>query len=283
MGFQTQIFNTLAAGIEGEYADDSPRRDTGCTLLAKTTAGAAAEGALTFTANPSNGHTVTIANVTYAFKTTLAAANDIKIGADLAATLASLAAAVNGTGTAGTDYYAGTKNLADIMEAEASSTALVLTMLNDGIEGNYTALASSNANAAVTAFTGGADASEVLPQFACAFTHTASSGQCQIGGTGVFAGILVNPKMHVNYQNLKANMTLPSGSQGSLCTFGHIFIKPASSFAPGYAAAYNNANGVINAYSAAANIPAGFTQIANAQFIQNSGNGGELAILQLGN
>ena len=282
MGFQTQINKNLALGIVGEYADDSPHREAGYILLANKTTGEQATGSLAFTANPTANDTVTIANVTYTFKSTLAAANDVKIGANLAATLTSLAHAINGTGTAGTDYYTGTKGLQDVLTASAASTTVTLTVNNAGVEGNYIALASSSANAAVTAFQGGVNESVVNPAIACAYTQIGTDGQAVIGGTNDFAGVLVNPKQFVNYEGLVATLELPSGIQGGLCTFGHIFVKPVTGFAPGYVAAYNNANGVINAYSSADVIPAGFTQIQHATFIKVSGNAGDTAILQLG-
>lgn len=67
--FQKQIYSNLAAGVEGEYADDSPRRETPYILLSNTTqTAAAAKGALAFTANPADGDTVTIGSVIYRFK-----------------------------------------------------------------------------------------------------------------------------------------------------------------------------------------------------------------------
>ena len=282
MTFQQTVNKQLALGVVGEYADDSPHREAGYILLSKVTAGVKATGTLTFTANPSANDTVTIANVTYTFKSTLAAANDVKIGANLAATLTSLAKVVNGTATAGTDCYTGTKDLKTILSASATSTVVTLTANEAGIVGNYYSLASSDANAVAAGFSGGVDAAEVKPTIACAFTHTSTDGQAAIGGTNAFAGVLVNPKNYANYAGLNATLELPSGIQGGLCTFGHIFIKPASAFAPGYVAAYNNANGAINAYDVAGNIPAGFTQIANAKFIKVSGNANDTAILQLG-
>lgn len=282
MTFQTVVNKNLALGVVGEYADDSPHREAGYILLSKVTNGVAATGTLTFTANPDANDTVTIANVTYTFKSTLAAANDVKIGADLAATLGSLVKAVNGTGTAGTDYYTGTKDLADILTASVSSSVVTLTANQAGIEGNYYSLASSDANAVAAAFSGGVNAASVNPQIACAFTQTGTDGQAMIGGTNDFAGVLVGPKQFANYQGLNATLELPNGIQGGLCTFGHIFVKPVSSFAPGYVAAYNNATGAINAYDIASNIPEGFTQIANAKFIKVSGNANDTAILQLG-
>lgn len=280
--FQTTVNKELALGVVGEYADDSAHREAGYILLSRITNGVAATGSLAFTANPSDADTVTIANVTYRFKSTMAAANDVKIGANLAATLTSLVKTVNGTGTAGTDNYTGTKDLAAILTASVSSSTVTLTANEAGIVGNYYSLASSDANAVATAFAGGVDAAEVKPQIACAFTENGTDGQAKIGGTNAFAGVLVNPKQFANYQGLNATLELPNGIQGGLCTFGHIFVKPASAFAPGYVAAYNNANGAINAYDVAGNIPSGFTQIPNAKFIKVSGNANDTAILQLG-
>lgn len=280
---QTQINSKLAGGVVGEYADDSPHRETGYILLAKVTDGVQAEATLAFAANPTANDTLTVANVTYKFVSTLAAANDVKIGANLAATLTSFAKVLNGTATAGTDCYTGTKDLAAILEAEVSSNDVVLTILQAGDEGNYTALASSSANVTITAFAGGADEDIVLPAIAKAFTETDTDGMAKVGGTGAFAGVFVQPKMYANQQNLNPTLEVPDGTQGGLCTFGHINVITASAFDKGYVAAYNNENGTINAYVNAAAIPAGFTQIPNATFVQNSGNAGELAILQLGN
>ena len=164
MAFQTQINQFLAAGIEGEYADDSPRREAGYILLAQT-------------------------------------------------------------------------DESDVVTA--------------------------------------------LPKFACAFTHTEVDGQAIIGGTGAFAGVLVNPKMYVNQAGLNPSLELPNGSQGGLCTMGHVFVKSATAFAPGYVAAYANTTGVISAYADASSIPEGSTQLP-AQFIQVSGSANDLGILELG-
>lgn len=96
--FQTQVNRFLAQGIEGEYADDSPRREQGYILLANTINGAAATGSLAFAANPADGDTVTIGSVVYRFKTTPEQANDIKIGSAVTDTLASLEKQLTVTG-----------------------------------------------------------------------------------------------------------------------------------------------------------------------------------------
>jgi hypothetical protein len=282
--FQKQIYSNLAAGVEGEYADDSPRRETPYILLSNTTQkAAAAKGSLAFTDNPADGDTVTIGSVVYRFKTDMAQANDIKIGSVVANTITSLEKTINGEGEEGTDYYAGTTTpLTDVI-ASVSRTTLNLTALVEGTEGNSIALASSDENITATAFSGGVDVVTNSPRFACAFTYGLQDGTAMLGGEGVFAGVLVNPKMYANYMNLEPTLNLPDGSQGGLCTFGHINIKPASAFSVGNIAAYDKATGKINAYVNTEAVPESSVVIPNAQFIKHSGNAGDIAVLELGN
>ena len=121
---------------------------------------------------------------------------------------------------------------------------------------------------------------EQNPTIGAAFTLNGEDGQAQIGGSGDFAGILVNSKMYANYNNLTAGLELPSGSQGSLCTFGHIYVESATAFEPGYIAAFDTTTGAISAY--ADSTSAEGTVIDNAKFIGYSGDAGEIGILQLG-
>jgi hypothetical protein len=78
-------------------------------LTGDIVAGSHAESVLTSNAtNVTDGDTVTIGTTVYRFKDTMAAAYDVKIGADAATTLDNLKAAINGTGTAGVEWFAGT-------------------------------------------------------------------------------------------------------------------------------------------------------------------------------
>lgn len=121
-----------------------------------------------------------------------------------------------------------------------------------------------------------------LPRFARAFTIGEADGTAVVGGEGVFAGILVNPKMYANYMGLNPTLELPNGSQGGLCTFGHIFVQPATDYAIGDVAAYDKTTGAISAYSAAADIPTTSVQIPHAMFIKYAGTANTPAVLQLG-
>ena len=281
--FQTQVNRFLAQGIEGEYADASPRREEGFILLANTIDGAAATGSLAFAAQPADGDTVTIGSVVYRFKTTPEQANDIKIGTAVANTLDSLEKTINGEGEEGTDYFAGTTTPLSIVTASVSSQTLNLTATEAGIAGNSIALASSDENVTPTAFAGGADEVSYLPQFACAFTHAADNGYAKLGGDGVFAGVLVNPKMYANYLNLNPTLKLPNGSQGGLCTFGHIYVRSSSAYAIGNIAAYDKTTGAIGAYVNAEAVPANAVVIPNARFIKYAGDANTVGVLELGN
>lgn len=65
--------------------------------------------------NVGDGETATIGTTVYRFKNTMAAAYDVKIGADADTTLANLIKAINGSGTAGTEYFAGTDAHPDVI------------------------------------------------------------------------------------------------------------------------------------------------------------------------
>jgi hypothetical protein len=94
-----------------------------------------AAGVLTATANFSANDTVIIGNKTYKFVAAPSAAYDVDLGADLATSLDNLTAAVNGTGTAGTEYAAGTLPV-DGMIATNTDTTMTLTARFGGTWGN---------------------------------------------------------------------------------------------------------------------------------------------------
>lgn len=112
--------------------------------------------------NPVAGDTITINNVTYRFESALAAANDVKIGATSDATLDSLVKAVNQTGVAGTDYFAGTVAPANVTAGARTGTGatgkvLFTAAVGTGVAAN--SYASTEASAQLSfvgaTFTGG--------------------------------------------------------------------------------------------------------------------------------
>ena len=87
--------------------------------------------------NVSDGDTVTIGEITYRFKNTLAQAYDVKIGADAATTLDNLKAAINASGTDGSEYYAGTYAHPDVIATtNTNTTQLIQARTNKAFIGN---------------------------------------------------------------------------------------------------------------------------------------------------
>lgn len=72
--------------------------------------------------NVSVDDTVTIGSIVYRFKSTMLAAYDVKIGADAATTLDNLKAAINASGTPGTEYFAGTLAHPDVVATTNTDT-----------------------------------------------------------------------------------------------------------------------------------------------------------------
>lgn len=83
-----------------------------------------------------DGDTVTIGATVYQFKTTTAAAYDVTIGANAAASLANLKKAINATGTPGTEYHAGTLIHPTVIAGDITSTTLELSAARVGAAGN---------------------------------------------------------------------------------------------------------------------------------------------------
>ena len=282
---QTSVRTYLGSGKPGDFYDQSPRRVDPFTLVTSSSDAVAATGKIVFTAQPTANDTITIATVTYKFVSALAAANDVKLGTNLAATLASLVKAVNGTGTAGTDYYTGTKALSDVVVASGSSdTTLNLTAVTPGVSGNYINLASSDDNGTVTAFSGGvngvsADA-YVGYWFSVLATEPAKAQAGYVSGSST-GGILVNANEYANFNNLEASLRLHENSIGSLASMGRVIVKVDHNVTVGYLGCYNSATGSIGAAAASDSVPAGYTLIPNSKFILQNATANGLAILQL--
>lgn len=129
--------------------------------------GVYATGTLTATVRPSDGDTVTIGATTYTFKTTLstgpAVANEVLIGANVAATHTNLTAAINGSAGAGTTYGTGTVANASVT-AVAGATTTALTAIATYTSGNsvVTTEVGSNTSFGAATLTGGAVPTNLL-------------------------------------------------------------------------------------------------------------------------
>lgn len=104
-----------------------------------------ATGTITFTGNPADEDTVTIAGVVISFETTAAAGTDeVAIGATQAATMANLVAFLNAGGNAG--------DLCGIVTATKTATVITVNSFYPGPVGNLITMAKSCANiSAITA------------------------------------------------------------------------------------------------------------------------------------
>lgn len=81
------------------------------------------------------------------------------------------------------------------------------------------------------------------------FTETGTEGIAQAGGTGAFAGILINSKSYASpgtaSGTLAPTLTLPNGAVGELMQMGEVFIPLAENAAAGTVLSYNTTTGVI--------------------------------------
>lgn len=124
--------------------------------------GTQATGTLTFTANPTNGETVTIDGQTYIFQTTLTnSAGNVLIGINASNSIQNLRNAINlgpGSGT----LYANTTGLHNTVSASdaVNPDRLIVTAKSVGVAGNSLATTETLANASWAAATmaGGTDA-----------------------------------------------------------------------------------------------------------------------------
>ncbi len=105
----------------------------------------AASGVLTHDATaPVDGDTVTIGTTVYRFKDTMAQAYDVKRDASADVSLANLVAAINASGTPGTEYFAGTLIHPDVTAGAVTAQATTITAKVAGLAGNLIAKAENS-------------------------------------------------------------------------------------------------------------------------------------------
>jgi hypothetical protein len=129
--------------------------------------GVRATGTLTATGQFSDGETLTISGLVYTFHAVPSLPNDVRIGGSLAASLANIAKAINGTGVAGTDYGVGTQAHGSV-GATSDATTLSLTAAQGGVDGNNITTTETCANASFGGATlsGGAAQTTEWPRMA---------------------------------------------------------------------------------------------------------------------
>jgi len=131
-----------------------------------------APGAFAFTSNVAADDTVVIGDVTYTFKASPSAANQVDVGADLDTSIANLVAAINDAGTEGTTYGTGTvANPYVTAEADLANDEIDLTarVVGDQVNGLHLAATSPGANditagaAFFSGVSGGTDGAGSIP------------------------------------------------------------------------------------------------------------------------
>ncbi len=94
-----------------------------------------------------------------------------------------------------------------------------------------------------------------------------SEGVAQVGGTGQFVGILVNPKGYVSYGTsegpLAPTLELPNESIGELLTMGEIYVNLIPPADIGYVVIYDTATGALSAIAADKEMPEGSAKLPN--------------------
>lgn len=157
MGVKASALIHIAAAVQNgegvEIGDDVYEFDTNASVTAGSIlvdcvggSEVQAQGTLTIVdgQNIDADETVTIGEFVYTFKAVPSAAYEVDIGTDDEATILNLVAAINLTGTAGTEYGAGTL-IHPLVSAAASANTMIVTVKIPGTAGN--AIASTEATA----------------------------------------------------------------------------------------------------------------------------------------
>lgn len=121
---------------------------------------------------------------------------------------------------------------------------------------------------------------------ATAYTSTADS-VAVAGGTGIYVGILVNPKTYATAGTssggaLAANMQLPDQSNGELMTeSAGLIVTLPNTAAVGDKIIFSQATGAISSITPATSIPTGSTLIAGATVTRFTVAAAGLAVIQM--
>lgn len=174
---------------DGELVVAVEPRDFGRWLQflmgASTDVGVAATGTITFTVNPSAGHTITLNGVVWTFVASGATGQQTNIGASLTATLTQLATDLTASVNAG---------LTVSNYANTGGTKLTVTYKTNGAAGNAYTLASGNANGVVSGATlsGGGFTHTYISNAATLPSFTAEVGHVNVPAYFVNTGCLLD-------------------------------------------------------------------------------------------
>jgi hypothetical protein len=173
----TSVSTLSVRGLTAAQASPNLEKKSAATAVLNSTGTAPADNA-----------TVTINDRTYRWKTAIAQAGDVLIGASSDAALDNLALAVNGGAGSGTNYFAGTLKPTGVTAGARSGTgaSATLTFTASGVGAEANTFASTETSGQ-TAFTNGAT-----------FTGGQSLVTVRRGAT-----VAVDPRLPRNYQQLR--------------------------------------------------------------------------------
>ena len=113
-----------------------------------------------------------------------------------------------------------------------------------------------------------------------------SEGVAQAGGTGVFAGIFVNPKVHPYngfYDNASTQLTVPNGKHVELAKRGYVFVTLPAAAAIGDYVVYNTTTGALSTVTDPQTPGAGNALVPNARVSTYTVAAAGLAVIELSN
>lgn len=113
-----------------------------------------------------------------------------------------------------------------------------------------------------------------------------SEGVAQAGGSGVFAGLLVNPKSYAYqglFNNASAQLTLPNGAQGEFAKRGYVFVTLPAAAAIGAYLVYNTTTGVLSTVTDPAVPGSGNALVPNARVAIYTISAAGIAVVELSN
>jgi len=282
MSVQTSIERKLRKGVIGAIADSSLKRGNPLRVDAGTSS-VKATLAATIATNPAANDTITIGGQVYKFVSSLAAANDVKIGSTAADTATNLGNAINkGTGE-GTTYGTGTVANASV-SATVASAVITLSAKDAGFAGNLIKVETSvTAKITFTGnyLTGGID--EKFPaSVGRAYTYDTTDGVAKMGGTGAFAGIMVGPSEYANWNNLFDTLCVPNGTPADLIKFGRVWVRVTGAVSRGDVPCFKQSDGsfVGVASSPETSAPTGYTKLDKAVFTV-AADAGDIAVIEL--
>lgn len=105
----------------------------------------------------------------------------------------------------------------------------------------------------------------------------------QAGGSGAFAGIVVNGKELLRANGLVAGLSVSSGTIVPVCDHGNIWVTVETAIEVGYIPTYNQATGAIGGYASGGSAATSHAVIPDASFIMTNAVSGGMAVLRLKN